>query len=685
MNITKRTLRIMTWNIEGLKRNVHNLRHFLDLYLPDLVFLSEPQIYGCDIDSITEFFRGEYCYTLNSPDKYDDTLPLHKSKAFGGTAVFWRSELHPFIDIFPVCTPSYLPIICKQPGVIPSVHVAIYLPTAGREKQFINDIAALSNTFDEISTQYPDSPIYLRGDFNVNSKNKSRSELLEHFMRKENLDQVSIQHPTYHHFVGSGLSDSNLDRLMYSKTAISEKLELIVCNKQNPLVDSLHDILISVVTLPNTPNHPPNDVNVNDVAPKVQNVRHRVKWTDDGIEKYQLLVFPHLQRLQQTWLDTSSKSSVELLLGYTNDVLTECAKASNDVSCIPSKPNLKKRPVPLQIRKQTTRVLNLWKKLRMMRSLSAADNPLIIEMSASYAIEKRKLRQLTRHRKALDSYNRDTSLMKNPIATYARIRRARQINSERISHLQVDDKTYYGDCVQDGFFESIKQLKIKKPHSEDDAAIATLDMIDDYHHILQLCKSSKQVPPVPQNVAFDILSSMKSNVLDFYSVTPDHYTNAGLAGYVHFHLLLNALLDDLSNTTITAVNRAYACILFKGHNKDRTSSKSYRTISTCPVIAKGLDLYIRRLCISDWNEDQAPTQFQGENSSHELAAILLTECIQYSRAVKTPLYVLYLDARSAFDVVQREILVKKLFHAQKASQLLLHIDNRLANRETIVD
>ena len=120
---------------------------------------------------------------------------------------------------------------------------------------------------------------------------------------------------------------------------------------------------------------------------------------------------------------------------------------------------------------------------------------------------------------------------------------------------------------------------------------------------------------------------MKPNVLDFYSITPNHYTNAGLVGYEHFHLLLNVLLDDLSNTTITAVNMAYACILFKGHNKDRASAKSYRTISTCPVIAKGLDLYIRRLCISEWNDDQAPTQFQGEKSPHELAAILLTSSI----------------------------------------------------------
>ena len=53
--------------------------------------------------------------------------------------------------------------------------------------------------------------------------------------------------------------------------------------------------------------------------------------------------------------------------------------------------------------------------------------------------------------------------------------------------------------------------------------------------------------------------------------------------------------------------------------------------------------------------------------------------------MKQPLYVLYLDAQSAFEVVQRELLLKNLFTLHNADQILIHIDNRLANRETIVD
>ena len=141
---------------------------------------------------------------------------------------------------------------------------------------------------------------------------------------------------------------------------------------------------------------------------------------------------------------------------------------------------------------------------------------------------------------------------------------------------------------------------------------------------------------------------------------PNHYNYAGPAGWLHFHLILNCLLNDVNNTDIIEVNTAYACILFKGHGKEKTSDRSYRTISTCPVIAKALDLYIRDLNISSWNSDQAETQFQGEGSSHELAAILLTETIAHSLfTLKKPVFVLYLDAQSAFDVVLSELFFLK--------------------------
>ena len=53
---------------------------------------------------------------------------------------------------------------------------------------------------------------------------------------------------------------------------------------------------------------------------------------------------------------------------------------------------------------------------------------------------------------------------------------------------------------------------------------------------------------------------------------------------------------------------------------------------------------------------QAKTQFQGSGSSHELAALLVTEAVQHFLFVQhEPVFLLLLDAKSAFDKILTEI------------------------------
>ena len=68
--------------------------------------------------------------------------------------------------------------------------------------------------------------------------------------------------------------------------------------------------------------------------------------------------------------------------------------------------------------------------------------------------------------------------------------------------------------------------------------------------------------------------------------------------------------------------------------------------------------------------------------SHELASLLLTSAIQDSLNSSAPLFVLLLDAKSAFYLVLRHILVRRLFLDTTADQRIRYWDLRLANRTT---
>ena len=99
-----------------------------------------------------------------------------------------------------------------------------------------------------------------------------------------------------------------------------------------------------------------------------------------------------------------------------------------------------------------------------------------------------------------------------------------------------------------------------------------------------------------------------------------------------------------------------------------------------------MDKYVGSLCESGWVAAQAETQFQGSGSSHELAAVLLTETIQHSLFVsKKPIFVLLLDAQSAFDKILCELVIRAAFLAGTDGQALVYLNNRLRNRRTFVE
>ena len=265
------------------------------------------------------------------------------------------------------------------------------------------------------------------------------------------------------------------------------------------------------------------------------------------------------------------------------------------------------------------------------------------------------------------------------------IRSSRNVQSSPIAKLTVGTKTYYGNQVADGFYDSMSSLKLcnfdelKKDEHLGEKFI-------DYQLILQICQNYTRIPEIDLKNSTKLLMKLKKGVRDHYSITPLHYINAGQEGLIHFNLLMNGIIADINNAGLEELNTAHGLILYKSHGKEKTSDRSYRNISTCPLLAKATDLYLRGLYHDLWQEQQAETQYQGPGSSHELASLLLTEIIQYSLfTAKQPLYLLALDAQSAFDRCLRQLLVRELYDAKLPPAAILFIDRRLESRRTVYE
>ena len=153
-----------------------------------------------------------------------------------------------------------------------------------------------------------------------------------------------------------------------------------------------------------------------------------------------------------------------------------------------------------------------------------------------YKKDKAAHRKLVRKNNAAQSIKRDRNLCdileKNPSKTFQVIRSAKNINSRKISKLHVSSKTYEGDAVQDGFYDSILDLKTIK--ESDIQCPAAFDRhTEDYNHILKLCELGLLIPNISFEKSSEILMKIRSGVSDMYSVTSNQFLNAGDIGMEH--------------------------------------------------------------------------------------------------------------------------------------------------------
>ena len=156
---------------------------------------------------------------------------------------------------------------------------------------------------------------------------------------------------------------------------------------------------------------------------------------------------------------------------------------------------------------------------------------------------------------------------------FRRIKSGKKNLSSSIKSLKVGDRIYSENNVADGFYQSISSLKtldtITSPSYE--------SFTSDYRHIVEISKSSKQIPRISLETALLLLKRIRTSVADFYSMTAAHYLNGGDVAVSHFCFLFNLILENIELAASPELNTAHAAILHKGHDKDRSLDSSWTT------------------------------------------------------------------------------------------------------------
>ena len=166
--------------------------------------------------------------------------------------VMWHKSLSPHLKVLETSSSSFVSVLLSPPGLMPSLHTAVYLPTTGKEGEWLSSLLDLEqHVMEVIEKHHGELATYLHGDFNASTKNKTRATYLSAAVSRLKLSRVIITHPTYHHFTGNGDSDSDLDLLLYGGgEGVNESLVNTVCELEHPLMFSHHDLFVSTCTIP---------------------------------------------------------------------------------------------------------------------------------------------------------------------------------------------------------------------------------------------------------------------------------------------------------------------------------------------------------------------------------------------------------------------------------------------------
>ena len=228
------------------------------------------------------------------------------------------------------------------------------------------------------------------------------------------------------------------------------------------------------------------DTTQNIVAPKLDNNRVKVLWTDEGIEQYQMMVTPHFTRLQNLWLKNPTLTSVSLLLQSTSKTLTMSAEATHKTIPLNGSQKTQKFSTPKPIRVSQNSLKKMNQHLRNVaegRDTSMID---LVKLKSDYNAARIAHRKLERNFKAKDSYERDQNLSKGPPFIYKSIKASKRSRARKIQKLTVGMKTYLGESVMDGFFDSISGLKTRDS-THLDSCDTFQEFSLDFQNILEIC------------------------------------------------------------------------------------------------------------------------------------------------------------------------------------------------------
>ena len=611
----------------------------------------------------------EYSIQISTPDQFIPIEDKISSTAhtWHGAGILWHESMNSSIHQLKNTHERFTSIKMSFPDMTILV-ISAYLPTSGRDDDFLDCIEELSNFIMENISEK--DTILIGADFNCSKKSSSRRVLaLQKFCNDHNLYKICCTGPTYHHF--NGQSSSCIDFFLLS-VGTSSKARIsditLQCTLEHPGNLSSHDPVIATLSL--LCSMPENS--------KKEKYSHtysdfqysKVAWDDEKLAEYQSAAAKALSECEAYF---SSAEYIPLKCQLYSELLVKCADLTMGTRSLPTSSKSPRYP---------PRLHQAWQHLRKCFRLWKQDNkpkdPLN-SLLLKYRAARANFQAIRRHCRNLKTVKFNNLLMHTQYSDRRKhLKLIKKLRSSRkkqtLAELHTPAGVYYGGDTLEGFAKDAEILGQSAGEMKEYDNEFYRMCIQDNQCIFDFKgEDSIDIPNMTFKDLDDIITKemKKDKACDIYKLTAEHLKYCGKKAKISILNLINDLIENIYYLSSPQAKAGLGTSVHKGKKKPLHQSSSYRRITVTPQIGSILDRFIDPKAEEIFRSSQSPDQYGfTRNISYLMGAVLRGECQRWAIDTKQTCYGVSFDGKAAFPSVDRDIQIRELYSCGETGDLL---------------
>ena len=575
--------------------------------------------------------------------------PTQKPRGYGGVSILYRKNMSYKIKKLPLgdCRVVVVEVASSPPLCICNVYMPSQNTKGDREGDGYR--ACLDQVGEIILTYNKTHAVLVIGDLNASltmRKGNQQDIQLKQFVDGFRLSLMQHGECTFFHPNKSDKAE--IDYILYTGIG-ADVVASVDVESRNAANTSDHVPVVAVLNLETT-----------QTGSTEQKIKCKPKWDKCDAVVYKQSVQEYLRPFPTFRISLSSELDILYPLGHLNTVLKMATADSipKHRSEIRAR-ELKQRPWSEKMYRAVRDCRLKWWEWRKAGGGHEPGNVHYDNMTKARKLLRREQRQ-----EAARSRNQKVeeimSSQNDSKSFFSLVRSQRKCVSTQTKRLLVNGESCETDAdICKGWATHFQ--KLAAPSENDSFDRDYKEQVDaDIDHIVSICEMESQpIEHITEKEVVDAIRRLKNNkVMHSLGLSSEHFKLGGRDLVTFLTEFINYIVS--SKHVSALLKEGIVTPIFK--KGDDTDPGNYRGITVTPVLLKILEHILSKRHNKIFIETQSRLQrgfTQGCSSVN--AALILTECILESKNLKQDLLLTTLDTQKAFDVVDQNSLLRKLY------------------------